>query len=168
MRAALWYPCSRARRRCILACMRAGGARTQAQCDRYTRTKRGRPCQPARWRRILACMRAGGARTQAQCDRYTRTARGCSARLRIGGVSSLACAPEARAPMNLNGARASRPREHPLGARASRPRRVSEGKIRTHPGAMRPLNPDGARASLPACALEAYPRWHARQRRAHP
>ncbi len=37
--------------------------------------------------------------------------RGRLARLSAGGVSSLACAPEARAPMNLNGARVSRLRE---------------------------------------------------------
>jgi hypothetical protein len=51
---------------------------------------------PERQRRILAGMRARGART-----RVIRVGR-------AGGVSSLACAPEARAPMNLNGARAAR------------------------------------------------------------
>ena len=51
---------------------------------------------------------------------------------------SLACAPEARAPMNLHG------------ARASRPRHVSEGTMPSLPGAMRPLHPDGARAARSA------------------
>ena len=62
--------------------------------------------------------------------------RGRLARLHAGGISSLACAPEARtqgrrcghlACVNLNG------------ARASRARRVSEGTMPSLPGAMRPL-----------------------------
>ena len=74
------------------------------------------------------------------------------------------------------GARASRPPECAgvspawvrghlacLGARASCPREVSAGR-----GRCACVSLDEARASLPACALEAHPRWHARRRRAYP
>ena len=54
------------------------------------------------------------------------------------GQTLLICAPEARAPMNLHG------------ARASRPHHVSEGTMPSLPGAMRPLHPDGARAARSA------------------
>ena len=50
-----------------------------------------------------------------------------------------------------------------LGARASCPREVSAGR-----GRCACVSLDEARASLPACALEAHPRWHARRRRAYP
>ena len=50
-----------------------------------------------------------------------------------------------------------------LGARAFCPREVSAGR-----GRCACVSLDEARASLPACALEAHPRWHARRRRAYP